>query len=164
MQINTQTLLTIGVFILIFVSVGWAAPILYVDFAPNDRFIEMHSFEVEDTHVNASEHNLCLNRTVHKPSNADITVEMHLIRDDGVVVERDSFEVDAYYQDGHAEVVIPREIRADNLEPGTYRYVESTELTYYDGRATKEITFTSEEFTVYESSKEMGISTNDTGC
>lgn len=160
-NINNQTLITIAVFTLLFISIGWAAPIMYVSTAPDGHFIEMHSFEVEDTHVDADSHEICFNRTVHRPSEADITVEMLMVREDGAIVEKDSFEVDAYYQKGTNEVIVTREIRTDNLEPGTYQYIESSELHYYDGRATKTITFKSEKFRVYESKED--VKENGTG-
>lgn len=162
-NINKQTLLIIGVFTLLFISIGWIAPVMYMSVAPDSHFIEMHSFEVEDTHVGADSHEICFNRTVHRPSYADITVEMLMVRDDGVIVEKDSFEIDAYYQSGTEEIIVTREIRTDNLKPGTYRYIESSELHYYNGRATKELTFESEEFTVYES-EEAVIENGTGGC
>lgn len=155
MKNNNQKLIIIGLFTLLFVSIGWAAPVMYVSVAPDSHFIEMHNFEVENTHVDADSHKICFNRTVHRPSDADITIEMLMVRGDGIIIEKDSFEVDAYYQGGSQKVIVTREIRTNNLEPGTYRYIESSELHYYDGRATKKITFESEEFTVYESKKDV---------
>ena len=152
---NVHTLLTVAIFVILFMSIGLTAPIMYVSIAPDNHFIEMHSFEVENTHVDADSHEICFNRTVHRPSNADITVEMLMLRDGGVIVEKDSFEVDAYYQRGTEEVIVTREIRTDNLEPGTYKYIQSSELQYYDGRATKEFIFESEKFTVYESKEDV---------
>lgn len=164
MQNNLQTILTILLFIVLFMSIGWMAPVLHTTYAPEDNFVEMHSFEVQDTHVDADSHNLCLNRTVHRPADADITVEMLLVKDDGTIIEQDSFSVDAYYQKGSDRIIVPRAIRADNLQPGEYRYIESTKLSYYDSRANKEIDFTSEEFRVYESADQIPNQSDKMSC
>lgn len=160
-NMNSYRIVVILLFAITFTLAGTFAPVMYVSIAPDSNFIEMHRFDVEDTHVEADSHEICFNRTVHNPSDADITVEMLMLKDDGSIVEKDSFEVDAYYQQGTEEVVVTREIRTDNLEPGTYQYIQSSKLHYYNGRATKEFEFTSEEFTVYESEKD--VAENGTG-
>jgi hypothetical protein len=85
------------------------------------------------------------------------------LRDDGSIVEEDSFTIDAYYQEGREKIIIKRELRANSLDPGEYRYVHSVELSYYNNRAIKDFTFTSEPFTVYESEGKLKLSGN-TSC
>lgn len=142
-------------FAIAFVLIGWSAPLIYASHAPQDHFLEVHNFSAEDTHVSADEHNIYLNRTVHRPADADIVVEMKLLRNDGTVVEQDSFQIDAYYQEGQRDLVIKREIRTDSLEPGTYRYVDAVTLSYYSGRVERTFTYKSEPFTVYENKSEV---------
>lgn len=151
-------------FAILFIIIGFSAPIGYVAVAPDSQFVEVHSFEAADTYVGAEEHDVCFERTVHRPSDAQITVELKLIRDDGAIVEEDSFTVDAYFQQGRDTVIIKRQIRAESLEPGEYRYVHSVQLAYYDNRAVKDFEFTSKPFTVYESQSKLAAESNSTGC
>ena len=156
MDINLPRGETAILFSILFVTVGFISPIVYVTVAPDNQFVEVHEFDATDTHVGADNHNICFDRTVHRPSNVDIVVEMMLLREDGTIVEQDSFEIDAYYQQGREEVIINRNIRDNNdLQSGTYRYVHSVELNYYGNRVAKGLTFTSERFTVYESEEKL---------
>lgn len=163
MKIDLPQAQTAILFAILFVVIGLAAPFLYVSIAPNSHFVEVHDFDAADTHVGAEEHNVCFERTVHKPSDADITIELVLLRDDGAIIEEDSFEVDAYYQEGREEVIITRELRTNSLEPGEYRYVHSVELNYYDGHVSKQFRFTSDSFMVHESEQALNQS-GGTSC
>lgn len=163
MEIDLPRGETALLFAILFITGGFVAPIAYVSVAPDSQFVEVHNFEAADTYVGAEEHNVCFERTVHKPSDAQITIELILLRDDGSIVEEDSFTIDAYYQEGREEVIIKRELRANSLDPGEYRYVHSVELSYYNNRATKHLTFTSEPFSVYESEEKLNQAEN-TSC
>jgi hypothetical protein len=142
-------------FAILFILIGFVAPIAYVSVAPQSHFVEVHDFDASDTYNGADEHNVCFERTVHKPTDVDITIELVLLRADGSVVEEDSFEIDAYYQQGRERVIIPRQLRSDSISAGEYRYVHSVELVYYNGRATKQFTFTSDKFTVHENKSQF---------
>lgn len=146
---NTQSIALVLTFAVLFTVIGFAAPVLYLQAAPQSSFVTVHDFSVQDSHVGADEHTLCFNRTVKRPADADITVELSLIRDDGVRVEKDSFNVDAYYQQGQDNVQVKRNVRDPDLTPGTYQYLHRVQLTYYGGWVEKEFTFVSDEFTVY---------------
>lgn len=163
MEIDLPRRETAVLFAILFILIGLVAPIAYVNAAPDSHFVEVHDFHAADTYTSADEHNVCFNRTVHEPSDADITIELVLLRDDGSIVEEDSFEIDAYYQKGQENVIIKRELRANSIEPGEYRYIHSVTLEYYNGQATKQFTFISDKFTVYESQKKLEQA-NTTGC
>jgi len=160
LEINIPRGETAILFAILFVIGGFVTPIMYVDLAPDSHFVEVHEFDVSDTHVDADSHIVCFDRTVHKPSDADITVEMVLLKDDGSIVEKDSFAIDAYYQTGRQNVKIERKLRTDSLEEGSYRYVHFVTLSYYNNKATKNFKFESDEFTIYDSKEELEVKSN----
>lgn len=149
---RTQTIL---LFSILFILIGTVAPVAYFQLAPQEQFIEVHEFSVEDTHSEANSHNIYFDRTVKRPANAEVTVEMILLKEDGTQVEQDSFTVDTYYQQGDDDIVVNREIRLDRVEPGEYKYIHSVDFNYYNGRATRNFVFESETFTVYENKSDI---------
>jgi hypothetical protein len=147
---------TILLFCILFLLLGAFLPMAYIQVAPESQFIEVHNFTADDTHVEAEEHNVYLDRTVKRPAEATVLIEMKLIKDDGSIVEEDSFEVDAYYQKGRKKIIIPRKVRKQtSLEPGTYRYVDTVTLTYYGGRVERTFVHKSDTFTVYENESDV---------
>jgi hypothetical protein len=147
---------TIALFAILFVLLGVLVPMAYIQVAPESQFIEVHNFTADDTHVQAEEHNVYFNRTVKRPAEATVLIEMKLIREDGSIVEEDSFDVDAYYQKGQEKIIIPRKIRErTSLEPGTYRYVDAVTLTYYNGLVERTFVHKSNNFTVYENESDV---------
>lgn len=162
MHDNIRTILLMVVFATAFIIIGTVVPALVLGTAPQSTFVEVHDFSASDTHVGAQEHTVCFERTVHRPSQADISIELLLVSEDGKIIEEDSFEIDAYYQEGREKVVITRQIRTPSLEPGVYRYRHSAELTYYNGWVTRQFNFESEKFRVYEN--ESQLEQNETTC
>ncbi len=155
MNISVGRTQTILLFSILFILVGTVAPIAYVQLAPQDEFIEVHEFSVEDTHTEADSHSIYFDRTVKRPSNAEITVEMILLKEDGTQIEQDTFTVDAYYQQGSGDIIVNREIRLDSVEPGKYKYIHSVDFRYYGGLSTRNFVFESETFTVYENESDI---------
>lgn len=149
LELNIHTAKIILLCITLFVTIGTLAPALAMTYMPQSSFIEVHEFEPGDTYTGDESHNICLNRTVKRPATADINIELRVVKDDGTLIEKDSFEIDAYYQEGQEKIIINREIRDDSLEPGRYTYLETVSLNYYNGWIEKDFTFVSEEFVVY---------------
>lgn len=154
MNKNIRTIGVITLFITLFIIIGTFAPALAYTYMPQSSFVEVHEFGVQDTYNGDDSHNVCFNRTVHRPADADINIELRLIKEDGTVVEEDSFEVDAYYQSGTQDLIIDRELRANSLESGEYKYVHAVDLDYYNGWVTKHFLFESEPFHVYENKED----------
>lgn len=146
---NLKTTRLILTCIALFVVIGTLAPALAISYMPQSSFIEVNEFSATDTYTTADSHKVCFNRTVKRPATADLNIELRLVKDDGTLIEQDSFEINAYYQEGQELVIIDREIRAENLEPGQYSYLETVSLHYQNGWVKKDLTFTSEEFVVY---------------
>ncbi len=150
MNKNIKTIGVITLFVTLFIIIGTFAPALAFTYMPQSSFVEVHSFDVQDTYEGDDSHNVCFNRTVHRPSNADINIELRLIKEDGTIVEEDSFGVDAYYQRGTQDIIIDRQIRTNSLESGEYKYIHAVDLGYYNGWVTKQFVFESEKFHVYD--------------
>lgn len=162
MNIDLPQSETIALFSILFVLLGILIPIGYLSIAPDSQFVDVHNFDAEDTYVGAEEHTVCFDRTVGEPSDADITVELFLIKENGVIVEEDSFEVDAYLQQGRQKIEVIRQLRANSLEPGDYQYAHAVTLMYYNGFAERQFRFVSDEFTIYEKEKQIPNNTNST--
>lgn len=154
MNKNIKTVGVITLFVTLFIIIGTFAPALAYSYMPQSSFVEVHSFDVQDTYEGDDSHNVCLNRTVHRPADSDVSIELLLVKDDGTIVEEDSFEVDAYYQKGTKDLIIDREIRTDSLPEGSYKYVDAVSLSYYNGWITKDFVFESEEFYVYDNKED----------
>ena len=151
-------------FVVTFVAIGWLAPVMYVNAMPASHFVDVHNFTASDTYTGAESHEVCFNRTVKRPDNAVITIELLMVDDDGSIVEKDSFKRDAYLQEGQREVAIQRDLQWRYLEAGTYRYVNVISVAYYDGRAVKDITFESDEFTVHENESQLNQAKDEHFC
>lgn len=162
MKINLDRAQTTVLFVILFLVVGYVAPIVYVSVSPQEEFVEVHDFKASNTHVGADAHNICFNRTVNKATDVDITVELLLLRDN-VTIEETSFEVDAYYQGGDEEVIFSRQL-PENLESGTYKYIHNVELSYFNGQTEKNIKIESNEFTVYKDNSEVENSSDIITC
>lgn len=153
MEINLSKVQTITLFVIAFLVIGYAAPIVFVAFSPEDRFVDVHSFQAADTYTDAETHNVCFNRTVNRPTDVDITVEVILLQEN-VTVEKSSYEVDAYYQKSSEPIIIERQL-PDNLEAGTYQYVHNVEASYFVNNVEKNIQFRSDSFTVHENRSQL---------
>lgn len=153
MKINLNTAQTITLFVIAFLVIGYVAPIVFVSFSPKERFVDVHSFQAADTHVDAETHNICFNRTVNRPTDVDITVEVILLQDNATI-EKSSYEVDAYYQESSEPIIIERQL-PDNLEEGEYQYVHNVEASYFANNVEKNIQFRSEPFTVHENRSQL---------
>jgi|APHM01.1.fsa_nt_gi hypothetical protein len=154
MNNNIKTAAFVVLFITLFMIIGTVAPVLAYTYMPQSSFVEVNDFSVTDTYVGDESHKVCFDRNVKRATSADINIELLLVRDDGTIVEEDSFEVDAYFQKGSKDVVIDREIRAETLKAGQYKYINSVELDYYNGWVHKQFKFESEEFRVFENKEQ----------
>ena len=163
-MINSNRLQAMAIVAILFILIGYMAPIFYVGVAPDSSFVEVERFDAADTYVGADYHEVCFDRTVHKPADADLTVELRLLKEDGTLVEADSFKIDAFYQEGSEDVRIQRNLEdSEQLQPGTYSYLHAVELSYYDDRAAKEFTFVSDKFEIHESEEALEQA-NNTDC
>lgn len=147
MNINLTTNQSILLFAILFIIVGWTVPVSYVTFAPQSEFLEIHDFTVDDANVSDEKHRITFDRTVHKPSSAEVTVELIRTSSDPIV-EIDSYTVDAYFNEGRREIIIPRRVRDPPIQCGEYKYVHTVELNYLGGLVTRQFTYDSDSFTV----------------
>jgi len=142
-----KTLLLVAVFGLLFASVGWIAPAMYAQYAPQDHYIEEHSFTAADVSATDQTHTLCFNRTIHRQSVGEVYTELYLIGDDGTRIEIKSDVNERVFQEDtrvvEMEIDLPDEIRE-----GTYRYERIYVMEVAHGRVTRQFAFTSDRFNV----------------
>lgn len=143
-----SNIVVVLLFAMSFALIGWTAPVLYATHAPNDRFIEVHNFEAQDTTVANDRHYICFDRTVYQPTPATIYMELYLTNGDRrTQLEVDSDRMSRYFQEGKHRVVTPVEL-PQNVKPGEYRYLLVAQLELADGRIERSFVYESDVFVV----------------
>lgn len=147
MEIQVRRLHVALLFAILFVSVGWIAPAAYASYAPEDQFIEVHSFEAEDTDTSASEHTICFDRTVHESHSGTIYTELYLVSDSNASIEVDARTMNSYFEAGR-HIVSTEFSLPNDLQAGEYKYLLVVEMELANGRVQREFSYTSETFTI----------------
>lgn len=147
-------------FAILFIVVGYTAPVAYAAYAPTDHYIKVDEFSAQDTTTADSSHLLCFDRNVKEPNSGTVFTELYLVNGDSDSrVEVDSRTMERYFQDGD-RVVETRMPLPKNLEAGEYRYILVIQMDLAQGRVQREFEYTSEKFTVVEG--ESAQTTNST--
>jgi hypothetical protein len=146
MHDRTATLAIIAFFCLFFMAVSWFLPALFATYAPQQYFIEAHSFTATDASIDDRTHILCFDRTINDATTGTVFTELYLVngeRDDRIKLI--SRERERAFQEQRTTVRVEVEI-PDGVEPGTYAYQRTYEIELAQGRVTRVFSFTSEEF------------------
>lgn len=136
-------------FAILFVVVGYAAPIIFATYAPSDYYIEINDFDAESINQGESSHTVCLDRDVRDGQAGTLYTELFLIEENtGDRIEIESNVQEEYFEEGdfavEAETFLPT-----TLSAGTYKYVIVIQITPAQGRVTRTVEHKSNEFTVY---------------
>lgn len=157
---NIHTLLTVAIFVILFMSIGWMAPSLHASYAPEDRFIEVHQFEPNNVTVDSESHAVCFNRDVHEDTTGEVIMELYLLDENGVEREVDTEVFRSYFEAGDDVTSFTMPLPEERLETGEYQYQAVVTMELADGRVDRTFTWESDTFFVKE---EANISTNDIG-
>ena len=145
---NVQKVLTITVFIVLFMSIGWFAPAMYAAYAPQDQLIQVHQFDPQDATVDADSHIVCWDRDIHKEATGDVVTELYLIDDNGHRTEIDVRRSETYFeQDNVTSIVLPL---PEQKRAGTYEYQAVITMELVNGRIDRSFSFTSDTFRITE--------------
>lgn len=142
-----ERVLLIIIFCLLFAALGWLIPTTYAMYAPQDAFVEMNSFEVNDTVVGSDSHVMRFDRTAYRPSEARVYTEL-LKTDSDVEVELLSDHAERNMQEGRSVVVVENEI-PNHVPPGEYYYQRTYRVSYANGMVERVFTFESERFYIH---------------
>lgn len=145
MYSKTQTLTTIAVFAILFMAIGWMAPVMYASHAPEDRLLEVNQFEPHNATTESGSHTVCWERDVYQEATGTIIVEMYLIGDDGGVEEIDVSTRNTYFEKEDVNS-IDFPLPTARLEVGEYRYEAVITMELANGRTERQISAQSEPF------------------
>lgn len=150
MKITVTRIHIILLFVFLFISIGWMAPVMYTANAPQSQFIEENNFDAEDGYAGQDSHTLCFNRTVHRSNTAEVFTNLYLV-DDGdkelreVAVTSEHREL--FLREGEKTVYLSNEL-PERLEAGEYRYMLVINMKLSNGRVERTFTFQSDKFTI----------------
>lgn len=150
MEIQHEKLQVIILFSLLFVILGWTAPMVYATYAPQGQFIEVHEFSADDEYKHSDNHQLCFDRTIKSGNTGKVFIEMYVQGEDSdnrIEVDTSSFE--NYFQEGRGKVVLSYPL-PENISAGTYSYEMVITLNVANERVEREFTYTSNMFEILE--------------
>lgn len=148
MQVESKLTIVL-VFAVLFLSIGWMAPMLFYSYAPQGHFVDVHEFDAGNVAVGDTSHTVCFDRTFHQASSGTVFVELYLITDDGYRIEVLSENRQDYFQQGRSIISEEVELPAD-LREGSYRYERVYKMEVNNGQITRTFSFQSETFRVVD--------------
>ena len=163
MDFNMNRAFIAILFALLFITIGWVAPVTYAAYAPQDHFIEQNEFVAEDATTEDSSHMVCFDRNVKQPTSSELFIELYLVNGEtGNQIEVDSRTRDRYFQEGQTVVETDFTL-PDHIEAGTYQYMVVAKVELAQGRAQREFIFESEKFNITEG-EPSNTTTADFSC
>jgi hypothetical protein len=158
MNQTTIRIAAVGLFCILFMLIGWLFPVLFATYAPQQYFIEMNSFTVEDASVDDRTHTLCFDRSVKDVTTGTVFTELYLVDDGEQRIKLISREQERAFPNGQTTVRVESKI-PDIVEPGTYTYQRTYKIELAQGRVTRTFSFSSEKFTLHNDNKTTQIKT-----
>jgi hypothetical protein len=135
---------------ILFIIIGWLAPVAHASYAPQDSFIEVEQFSTEDATLSQDVHEAHLTWTVKQTSTGRSYTELYLVEDDDTDANRVSVEsMRESFSKGTRSVTLSHELPED-VSTGTYKYVLIVRMELAHGRIVRTFQFESETFTVSE--------------
>jgi len=135
---------------ILFIIIGWLAPVAHASYAPQDSFIEVEQFSTEDATLSQDVHEAHLTWTVKQTSTGRSYTELYLVEDGDTDENRVSVEsMRESFSEGTRSVTLSHELPED-VSTGTYKYVLIVRMELAHGRIVRTFQFESETFTVSE--------------
>jgi len=135
---------------ILFIIIGWLAPVAHASYAPQDSFIEVEQFSTEDATLSQDVHEAHLTWTVKQTSTGRSYTELYLVEDGDTDENRVSVEsMRESFSEGKRSVTLSHELPED-VSTGTYKYVLVVRMELAHGRIVRTFQFESETFTVSE--------------
>lgn len=135
---------------ILFITVGWLAPVAHASYAPQESFIEVEEFSTNDATLSDGVHEAELTWTVKQTSTGRSYTELYLVEERPDEQNRVNVEsMRESFSEGTRSVTLSHELPADVTE-GTYKYILVVRMELANGRVTRTFQFESETFTVSE--------------
>lgn len=147
MEIQVTRIHTIILFALLFIVVGWAAPSFYATYAPQDHYIQVHSFEANDATVGQQQHIACFDRTIKRDATGVAFTELYLVDSNGNRIEVLSRSKERFFQKGRTTIQVEIEL-PNNIKEGTYYYERAYSMTLASGRVERTFVYESDNFNI----------------
>lgn len=166
MKIQIDNAQAIILFTILFVVIGYLAPVMYAAYAPQSHYVEVNNFEAQNTTTADSSHLICFDRNIEHGKSATVFTELYLVNgDSNTRVEVDSSTMERYFQEGDYAVETRMPL-PEHLEAGEYRYILVMQMNLAQGRVTREFEFISESFTVVDrnSTQTESTTTKEFAC
>jgi len=137
-------------FAILFVIVGYVAPLAFAAYVPTDYYLEINDFEAESVAETDDSHKLCLDRDVRTDQTGTVFTELFLVSgDSGERIEVGSMSSREYFEEGDYAIEQTMDL-PEEAQPGKYRYVLVIQITPAQGRVTRQVEHTSNTFTIYQ--------------
>jgi hypothetical protein len=136
------------IFSILFLLVGWVAPMSYAAYAPAESFLQVHDFSAEDATVGDTSHAIEMDRTVSQTTTGTVYTELYLIDEDtGHRVRISSEMMERPLVEGRATVTREQEI-PEQVKPGSYSYELTIRMELAQGRIFRTFSYESEVFQI----------------
>lgn len=148
MKLQSKQVQLILLFSVLFVIIGWTAPMAYATYAPQEQFIEVHEFSADDAYKHSNSHQICFDRTIKNGNTGEIFIELYMKGENNnsrVEVDTNSFE--DYFQKGKEKIVRPYPL-PEEISAGTYRYELVITLNVANERVEREFKYNSNKFEI----------------
>jgi hypothetical protein len=154
---NKYRISVILLFAIAFTLFGTFAPVLYASNVPQNQIIEVDKFTAQNTTTTASQHHICLDRTVHTKSIATTVTELYMIDENGTRIQVSSNTEIDYLHSGNNNIIQTLSL-PDNLIEGEYKYIFVANVELADSRVKRTFTFESEPFKI---SDDINVTTRE---
>lgn len=133
---------------ILFIMIGWIAPIAHASYAPQESFIEVEQFSTEDATLSDDIHNAQLTWTVKQTSTGRSYTELYLVEDGATEENRVSVEsMRESFSEGTRSVTLSHKL-PDDVSTGTYKYILIVRMELANGRIVRTFQFESETFKI----------------
>lgn len=166
MEIQINDAQVVILFTILFVVVGYLAPVMYAAYAPQSHYVEVNNFEAQNATTADSSHLICFNRDIAHGTSATVFTELYLVNgEDNSRVEVDSKTMERYFHKGPSAIETRMPL-PDYIGAGKYRYLLVMQVDLAQGRVQREFVFTSDTFTIVESNTTAAenTTTEDFAC
>lgn len=145
---DSETLMLMSLFALVFIFIGWSAPVISASTGDASYYMHVHDFHAPDVNPSSEVHHTCLSRHARMRLSGDMHVKLVKVNDGGPNQEVFTTSSSEIYQAGTHRIAKPVRLPGQVFEPGgTYKYLVHEEMYLANGRVTRMIYYESNTFT-----------------
>lgn len=150
---DRDLLLTIAVFAIAFVLIGFLLPQIVTLYAPDGYYIEIHNVTAQNTTTEAGTASIKVEKTVKRPTDGTILLELIKVSN-GSSSQVAVFYGPHYFEEGSDTIYFVRSLPG-TLDPGRYYWILHFQLDYNNAHRT--VTETSNTFLVQNKSTNSSV-------